>query len=527
MANVKISGLPAASTLTGAELVPVVQSGVTSQTTLAAMPYVPSGTDAKTTTVQAKLRESVSVFDFMTAAQVADVQAGTASIDVTSAIQAAIDSGAAAVFFPSGKYRINTCINLTNRNTNNPIKIYGEAAPYGGNLPSTLGSSILGYTGTWMFDCTGSSFITFENLLMYGETSKGGVLHARSAAGQYAIYTRYVKVYIYIKTFPTFTSAGSIALFGDCTENQVVDQCWFEADTAYVSTLNNEVGAVSVYSTIVSSPASNTDVLHSETVYKGITGAATLMYGLASSTFEQCFWQKATVSNVYAHAIVAYSSTAGYLTGQKVNFSGQIEDYSYGFLLGGDTTNFHINVTTSAVNTAFVRLTSGTNHYGLEVNCQAYTRTANKRVLDTTTTSNANLYGGNIVVSDGGKLDCTYIKYVGTNIQMANVDTHDNAQFNYATGSTYSLLSSTTPLIATASLTAGTIANGASFGGGATCTGARLGDIVRVSANIDLQGCSLTGYVSSSNNVVAVINNNTGTSKTFASATYKFIVTQD
>ena len=34
MANVKISGLPAASTLTGAELVPIVQSGVTSQTTV-------------------------------------------------------------------------------------------------------------------------------------------------------------------------------------------------------------------------------------------------------------------------------------------------------------------------------------------------------------------------------------------------------------------------------------------------------------------------------------------------------------
>jgi len=34
MANVKISGLPTASTLTGAELVPVVQSGVTSKTTV-------------------------------------------------------------------------------------------------------------------------------------------------------------------------------------------------------------------------------------------------------------------------------------------------------------------------------------------------------------------------------------------------------------------------------------------------------------------------------------------------------------
>ena len=69
MANVKISGLPAASTpLTGAELVPIVQSGVTSQSTVsdfgAAVSYMPAGTGAVPTNVQTKLRETVSVKDF-------------------------------------------------------------------------------------------------------------------------------------------------------------------------------------------------------------------------------------------------------------------------------------------------------------------------------------------------------------------------------------------------------------------------------------------------------------------------------
>jgi hypothetical protein len=46
--------------------------------------FQPAGTGAVSRTVQSKLRENVSVFDFMTAAQIADVQAGTALVDVTN-----------------------------------------------------------------------------------------------------------------------------------------------------------------------------------------------------------------------------------------------------------------------------------------------------------------------------------------------------------------------------------------------------------------------------------------------------------
>ena len=105
MANVKISGLPAASTpLTGAELVPIVQSGVTSQTTVddfgAAVSYTPSGTGAVTTTVQAKLRETVSVKDFGAV--------GDGVTNDTDAINAAanyINSiGGGKIIFPAGTY---------------------------------------------------------------------------------------------------------------------------------------------------------------------------------------------------------------------------------------------------------------------------------------------------------------------------------------------------------------------------------------------------------------------------------------
>jgi hypothetical protein len=54
--------------------------------------FIQSGTGAVARTVQDKGRDTVSAFDFMTAAEKADVVAGTLTVDVTTAVQAAIDS---------------------------------------------------------------------------------------------------------------------------------------------------------------------------------------------------------------------------------------------------------------------------------------------------------------------------------------------------------------------------------------------------------------------------------------------------
>ena len=75
--------------------------------------YTQGGTGAIATTVQSKLRQSISVFDFMTSAQIADVQAGTLTQDVTSAIQAALvalptinsSNHLGELLFPPGYYK--------------------------------------------------------------------------------------------------------------------------------------------------------------------------------------------------------------------------------------------------------------------------------------------------------------------------------------------------------------------------------------------------------------------------------------
>ena len=81
--------------------------------------YLPAGTGAVATTVQTKLRESVSVYDFMTAAQIADVQSGALTLDVTAALNAAADSvrggftADTVLLIPKGLYRCNSALDFT------------------------------------------------------------------------------------------------------------------------------------------------------------------------------------------------------------------------------------------------------------------------------------------------------------------------------------------------------------------------------------------------------------------------------
>ena len=74
------------------------------------MSYTPAGSGAVTTTVQAKLRESVSVKDFGAV--------GDGVTDDTAAIQAAITAGAGKkVYFPAATYLISSALTIVSANT--------------------------------------------------------------------------------------------------------------------------------------------------------------------------------------------------------------------------------------------------------------------------------------------------------------------------------------------------------------------------------------------------------------------------
>lgn len=63
-------------------------------------------------TVEGRLRDFTSVFDFMTPAEIAGVQAGLFLVDVTAPIQAALNSGAREVYFPQGGYLISSTLTI-------------------------------------------------------------------------------------------------------------------------------------------------------------------------------------------------------------------------------------------------------------------------------------------------------------------------------------------------------------------------------------------------------------------------------
>lgn len=91
MANTKISNLPAAASLTGSDLMPVVQSGVTKKGTFDQIPFLQAGTGAVARTAQAKMRDMpVSLYDF----------GGIFEGNCISAMDAALASGATQILVP-------------------------------------------------------------------------------------------------------------------------------------------------------------------------------------------------------------------------------------------------------------------------------------------------------------------------------------------------------------------------------------------------------------------------------------------
>lgn len=159
--------------------------------------YLPSGTGAVATTVQTKLRETVSVKDFGAT--------GDGVTDDTTEIQMALDAGT-SLYFPSGTYIITANLLIPSN-----IKIYGDG-------PSSIIKTVSipsGAYGQTMVTIDSCSNIVIENLSF----DNSGIV--TFLQGNRCIYA-HNSSYIWVKNCK-FVTCGAATAFTLCNHYQILN----------------------------------------------------------------------------------------------------------------------------------------------------------------------------------------------------------------------------------------------------------------------------------------------------------------
>jgi len=194
--------------------------------------YTPAGTGAVVTTLQAKARERVSIFDFMTTAQIADVQAGTLTLDMTDTIKAARDAcllSRKELFFPIGNYKLTDTILLNDTGSSQSSGFKGENRRYtiftlytaSASTPafrigtSSNSSFIGGNIGTFTVVCNGGAAkgrgIQLDTTATNSAISQcdiGNITVLQTSRGLD------VSGVVYMNTFHNITVTGSVTEYG-------------------------------------------------------------------------------------------------------------------------------------------------------------------------------------------------------------------------------------------------------------------------------------------------------------------------
>lgn len=193
--------------------------------------WIRPSTGAVATTVSNWItRYTPSVFDFMTTAQIADVQARTTLVDVTVPIQAAI-TASSQVYFPAGTYLVSGAITVasgkkligdgfgsttikTNSATADIFNVTGNQVLIEG---FGFTSSVTRTSGSYVNFTASSSQVTLRDFYM--DTQYIGVRMTASAEGRIQFGTM----------FGGATSAGSAGILVDGGNDQYINQVTMDA----------------------------------------------------------------------------------------------------------------------------------------------------------------------------------------------------------------------------------------------------------------------------------------------------------
>lgn len=240
---------PTAGAVLEMQLSVPLQLGVT---TADAVEYTPAGTGAVATTMQSKLRESVSVFDFMTEAQIADVQSVSPTIDVTTALNVAAAAArtlGSGLVFPTVKshYPISSTVDLSGIKTidgkgallkgtfsgaaaviigdvsGGSIWIEVQNTPDKSNVDGTIGIKVLGMNQSkcWVYARGFDDGIQFDGVSanrswvgnefnVIGLYNNGNHVHFNTAGSSYAVHNQFRGGIYYLGTNQIKNDRGTV-----------------------------------------------------------------------------------------------------------------------------------------------------------------------------------------------------------------------------------------------------------------------------------------------------------------------------
>ena len=445
---------------------------------------------------------------------------GDGVTDDTAAIQAAIDSGASSVYIPSGKYVVTDTLNLCNLAvTGKPFKLFGDGYSIDANGVDTGTIILSNPTATkWIAEVIGTQFSVIEDILFRStgaNVAKGGFIYARSTLVNFAQNNELRRVGIIIDT-----GANQVALANNCSEHFVVDQCWLQADTPYVTTLANENGWTASNATIANSIFSNTAQLFRLTTFLALDGAAIIATGLATANFDTCVIIPVTGNNS-SPAIRLISSAVGYLDCSNISITGQVESSLNIISYEGNTRDIHTNVSTSQMQGTHHLFTAGTVHYGLSIKSNVLGGSSVSMAAATGAT--VQLFGGDITLIAGLSLVDTNLQLYGTTINGNNVALSTPSLFSVKAGSSFNSNFPLDVFYGSYVYNPPPLTAGAATAVAFTLNGVELGDLVEVIAPYSTQSVIIQATVESSNTVRLTLLNPNVSTIDLASGTWKFV----
>ena len=469
--------------------------------------FTQSGTGAITETITARLREQASVFDFMTTAQIADVQANTATLDHTTAVQAAITAATRKrLFWPAGTYSCTALTGVSNT-------IWEGAGPL-----ATIIKKRGAVAGDLVSFYPSASYFSITDIQFDGGDISNATAYANLTIRNSAVWSvercRFVKF-------------DKIGLAVNAGTNGYINNNYFFKTTADMQGVNQSILIGTSAGASNNIVVSNNFCQNSGIISVGpniwflnnyITG---WKYGAGiSNSIDGASDYNVIIGN-YCQSGTGIDSDGFTLKGieawgryGKIIGNNCVSNSGPGIWVGGQFTvvegNFCLN------NNTYNETVSG----GI---LAAY--------FDATNNAQNAMISNNVCwdsAGAGGTQNCgVAIDYRNDQIHVVDNQCHQNKTQQYFVYNGVSAAENTAITFRGRTYTksfvwdAASIANGASLTNAQTVAYANLTDFVQASCSISQAGLTLSAYVSGANTVVVVLTNNTGGAVDLASATFR------